>query len=585
MFPAEPEPAPHGRVDVDAKTATVRLRLSDAWFRTVAESFGGLHTVVRPGIYHLAADAGSTAWQDTFVVRADESYTQHALDLRPASVAPLDDTSNSSAAHADVATRLSTTVAGTSGAVLVLVRDWMSEDAGRDCMAPTLAAHGEELRPVATVEGDGCNGSAYEAVTGAATVRFDTGRAAPLEVPIWCPTEWQTLIFAGIRDGRVDPLTTSVYYHPAGSPWQPNRHADLALEVVNSALRTGTQLQRTVLAAVASLTDDNPMLLLAACYAALADLTDEQVDDVVDRLRRLLPDHPDVVVLSRLRGIGPVPLRMPSVPPMYALGYRALVSAAAHNRRLLPRHSLAETAIVSAVSCGPWTAWEQLDDPLGVVRDRIARSERNGAGPMDDTGLARSLALPLAMVRRVRGHYHTSEPSISRTSLPHDVQAVVWLDVASIALSAAPVDGQRFSHTWVLSEYRMTITVDEWTAAGIVALTIETEDLGWLANALHLSVGSGVETTEYLLLFNEDRTGGAISELYVPMRGDDVELGMIGVVDHSELDDLDTDLVTRSVHATTFDGDNPTTERWQEVTQTRPADDPIRTAVADALQE
>jgi hypothetical protein len=196
---------------------------------------------------------------------------------------------------------------------------------------------------------------------------------------LYLPAGWQTLVFCLHGDQR-DRHDMSVHLSPARVAWRGDAPVNTAVETALAALRHGRPVfRRDVVDVWLQATSVlNPMIGILAAHALRleADPDHETYDAIVDRLRELIPDHPDVVALAMWRG-GAVDPRDLAIawPPMLVASYRDLVLPAdLVSPTAIVTGSLAERIAGSLLRHGLWLAWSRLADDVEPDRPEMRQA-------------------------------------------------------------------------------------------------------------------------------------------------------------------------------------------------------------------
>jgi hypothetical protein len=161
----------------------------------------------------------------------------------------------------------------------------------------------------------------------------------------------------------------------------------------------------------------NPVFGIVAAYSLrYSNGAGDTQSALIDHLANVVPDHPDVVILSNRA------VHM-SWPPSMAAGYSQLLRADAVDRAAIGRGSLAEVASAELLLLGPWTAWKALRSPEGSAVG-IGPSAATVASRPARHGLGAVWPRFLTMLKAWRLNYAlahsdvTSVAQILRTAVP-----------------------------------------------------------------------------------------------------------------------------------------------------------------------
>ena len=468
-----------GRVVLAAATPGVGFTIVDGTFQTVARGVGRLEAELPHGIYEIAIRTGSSV--ETQLVSLQPGQTWERLDITPGvyAAAPLAGSRTATATHTAAVETASRAVAdgtgpATAGLVLVVRRT-----------AGETVLHHEQLhlldRSLDPVQGWPAQWVVDEQA-GVATIggRLDPGpyvlrlarpRGPALDQTVWLSDGWQTLVFCPNGADGADLDDAVVHLTRLDQPF-PGPHPEIAaaVEIAVSGLRQGLPLVNDDLLDV--LRDSgfaDPMLGIAGAHALLLrDRPDARaITRVVAELRKLLPDHPDVLALAR----HPICAMtdVPSVwwPPMLAASYqKALLAADQRDPAAILDGSPAERVAGYVVQRGLWLCWEatpavlspdptpedtalttamtdgakrRIERHVGEVAELTGDDRHKVAGALGVHELARRLQLPVQAVQAVL------EARGWNTVLIDGIRTVIDDDVTEEAIDRIPAGSSPFA--------------------------------------------------------------------------------------------------------------------------------------------
>ncbi|MET7400640.1 TIR domain-containing protein, partial [Dactylosporangium sp. NPDC005572] len=411
-----------GRIVLNAAQPGVEFTVCNADLAVVATGCGHLDVGVPPGLYRIERRAGDTASTEVVLVAPGSTVRRENATVPLHTVAPVtisveDRPVYLAEAEAASAHAASQAVAGLASLVVVICQD---RPFGQRAHFAELGLIDADGHPVPSWRHGwrtaGTNIASWSAnlPPGGHLIRMPED----IEIPLYLMAGWQTILFCLHGDLR-DTHEMSVHLMPADQPWRADDPGAAAVETALAALRrrSGTYPADAVSAWLTDGADTNPILGVLAAHL-LRRTTDPNMTlyaAVVDRLLRLLPDHPDVAALATARTGTIVPGgRRVTWPPMLATAYHDL---------LLPADLVADGAIVEGslaeriaphlVRTGLWLAWRTpppptAADPATTARTaaflaQVAAVERSTvekvAARWTAQDVARSTALPLRTVR------------------------------------------------------------------------------------------------------------------------------------------------------------------------------------------
>jgi hypothetical protein len=372
---------PTSRLTVRNPSSTLEIELLDSNFASVANNVGALDVSLEPGIYELRFREGSEHEERLLKVESGPLLLD-APQFETASPAPVAQTRTSHEYHQQAVVDASRLIgaqceaAGPAmGGVLVMVRNVAGQD---DLPFPKdlhrrISVTDSTLAPIFgpnkqwQVE-PGAGWALWSAALppGGYTLRNDAAdEPEVLHQALWVESGWQTMVFIpNTADGPLPELATIHIVH-AGEwvPWDEGSASAIALESVLAGLRDDRPVVPSDLDRLFEAKFVNPFLGIAAAYALLLKPHPSKrlLKTVVGNLERLLPESPDVAALSyRARKFGAsVKPRPVGWPPMFYVGYRALIRADATEPAVLVDASPAEDVAARLRVAGLYTTWAE----------------------------------------------------------------------------------------------------------------------------------------------------------------------------------------------------------------------------------
>jgi hypothetical protein len=433
------------RIELATDQPGVQFSIRDSEFRTVARGLGVLSVNLPAGLYQVDRRAGDAVDSEIVALRPGALYAPRTESLPLPTVAPVAYSSTARPEYTAAVEEASTWVPAGSDAALVVVvcrpglgarhvltnwparsmphaRDPDSSDAGVTLLDGRLESV-EVWRDGWRI---GANVASWAAALepGGYVLRVEGGIPSTLDHSVWLEPGWQTIVFCVYGD---DGAHTGMSTHLCriGQRWRATDPANTALETALSGLR----LRRCLFSASQAaelMADDrtvNPMLGIVGAHALrLVTIPDHDAyDRLVDRLTALVPNHPDVLALSLLRGgrIAPDGQRI-WWPPALVDSYRdLLLPADLVDEEVVVDGSLADRVAANLVLTGAWLGWLPLSGdgftpelpPTSRAVERIERyldqvarlHDTTPAGIVRhwDTGqIAAATGIPMATVRQ-----------------------------------------------------------------------------------------------------------------------------------------------------------------------------------------
>jgi hypothetical protein len=379
------------RVELAARYPMTKLSLVDSAFRVVVKSVGRLSAAIAPGVYELRATTGRHRHTTIISVRAGQSYTNDDVVVPFGQVTPAAGTS-CAAAVARLSDEVTTFTPGDAGVVVLLLGE--PGQALDFSHVEMLKAETKGLSDAA----DGWAGWSLRTSPGGHMLRYHTDDDRWVDVPLWLPESWQTLVFVPCPAGRPDPAAAVTHLWPLHGPWAPDPEQDIALELLLQGLGSRGAVPEILPH------KGNPMvtLALAATLATHGQTDSPQFTVLMAELDRWLPGHPDVAALKLASGNSAAQL-ISAPPSLAALLWKVLLPADHAGRAVITPGSIAENVIPTAVPNGPWLAWRDPERSAELAEHRIRtylRSTSELDEEVDARQIAQAVGLTTNCVRR-----------------------------------------------------------------------------------------------------------------------------------------------------------------------------------------
>ncbi len=382
--------------------APLAMRLTDHNRKVVAEGHGEIKRRVAPGLYVLQIFAGPSI-EKRFLSVGPEGYEETDIHVEIPSAAPIGGTSTVHEFHGYPTMELSHNPMqqfGHGGRLVIFLRNM-----GEDPMAPVDATGLELLSPnlevMANAAADfentpeyGWSGYSADVDPGGYILRMtrprrrsSSGETEIFDQSLWVEEGWITLVFIPFHTSRgyAEPENASVHMSRMEVGFDPyagddSAAANVALEVALSGLRQGRAivpkgLQDLMLRGKFG----SPMLGLVG---ALAELQSPKpnwtlLDTIRRNLRRLVPNHPDLLAIHMMQKQARGDTSQSSVPemswpPMLFACYRGVIDRdAREDTHIIAAKTMADFAAARLYSTGPWTRWQALLPPEESNRAEI----------------------------------------------------------------------------------------------------------------------------------------------------------------------------------------------------------------------
>ena len=382
--------------------APLTMRLSDHNRRVVATGYGEIDRRVSPGLYVLQIFAGPSVEQRYLSV-GPEGYEETDIQVEIPSAAPIGGTSTVHKFHGNPTKYLSRNPMqhfGHGGRLVIFLRN-MGEDPrapvnadGLELLSPNLEVMANAAVDFKNKPADGWSGYSADVDPGGYVLRMtrprrrsSSGEMEVFDQSLWVEDGWITLVFIPFHTSRgyAEPENASVHMSRMEVGFDPNAGddsvaANVALEVALSGLRQGRAivpkgLQDLMLHGKFG----SPMLGLVG---ALAELQSPKpnwtlLDTVRRNLRRLVPNHPDLLAIHMMQKQARGDTSQTSVPemswpPMLFACYRGVIDRDAREAtHIIAADTMADRAAARLYSTGPWTRWQALLPPEQSDRTEI----------------------------------------------------------------------------------------------------------------------------------------------------------------------------------------------------------------------
>jgi hypothetical protein len=366
----------------------VHVRILDHDFAERAASFDAVDVKLPPGLYQVQFLQGRSIREQ--VVALEPGMKE--LKLEPPEIhfnatAPIRATASGDADQEEAARELShepRAKLGEGAELFVFVRDL--DHRGRGSLTHDMTLHRIDGKQVLDIDSVAETRSAESACAGV-TVALDPGPyrmrvVAPgvgrVEQLIWVQRRWQTQVFyirTSAKGARVPQLSAaSVLMASPGRGFDPGLKELRLAEIARQGLAdTRPVVSSRDLDTLLRGKFANPMLgILAAHVLLLADPIDEgRVRRVVERLRHLVPGHPDVGALEVWLGDRHVTF---DHPPMLRSSWAIVIESSARGTSLVPPGSLSSEIADRLFGTGAWLVWRtprsrRRKDPRDTPRE------------------------------------------------------------------------------------------------------------------------------------------------------------------------------------------------------------------------
>lgn len=388
------------RLTVTSADSATEIFVLDARFRLAKRGIGRLDEEFPPGLYVVRARSGASTREEVVLLPrgATAPVTAFFEPIHFGTPAPLYNTGKTHEYHIEFAKTVSSTVqvhAGTGSWLFIYAREWgrqgdqsTQQPARSPIRGLTLRALDGEL--IADLDAaaekqldvpDPCAACSIEIDPGAYRLVLEAAPGLVVEQSVVASPGWQTQVFLFQRDYAEDPewrradmVGASILM--ANGPGFDADHEDQRLaEMARLALRDGRRVLSEDLRLMLHGKYSDPML---GIFGAHLLLREQEIDEelyriVVDNLRGLLGNHPDVEALSlRLRDRA-----APSIeaPPMLRQSWQLILDATVTQSEIVPADSLLAGIAPRVWGEGPWLLWmERSEEELANDLQQIAQS-------------------------------------------------------------------------------------------------------------------------------------------------------------------------------------------------------------------
>ncbi len=429
------------RLIVDAGDPTTEIYVIDGLFRKQAEGLGQVDVNLPPGLHTVKYKASSLIDEVHVALEPgmDVVYAPRPT-LRFAAAAPIQGTSTTREYHRSAAQSVSGQiheVRGVGSQLLVFVRDVQAPGEGDPARGLMLAElHGTRLidftesgvRAVGDPNLDSWAGCTVQLTPGAYRLQVATGNIGLVEQIVVCSPGWQTQVFLvrgryGFKGAplRGDLRTASIYMAPIGRGFDPARPDLRQTELA----RLGLHNRRLVvnaneLSSMLWAKFENPMLgIYGAHLLLLAQKPDrKRLEVVVDNLRDLVGDHPDVLALEVWLRRGDHRHVQFLSPPMLRSSWQIIVPATATRSRLVPATSLSALIADRVWGDSPWLLWQS---PKDLVESGVAATARGTKQSLEALRLAVPHIADLVDARHSEPKTYANVEALQLTNLERDL--------------------------------------------------------------------------------------------------------------------------------------------------------------------
>jgi hypothetical protein len=380
-------------LSINAGDSAVRIVITDRIFQPVADGMGTLETLLEPGLYAVEFQAGLLKRQIPITLRPDQgSFHVDAPDLPFSTPMPIAGTRTGYEYHARYAAECSRHVdrqLGAGSELFIFARGaeiqrhhstaaWLTvRDRAGNVLVDVAAAGRPHGSPAPDVEVPwiGCT---VELDPGAYRLRLRYSSQTGLEqanvheqeqIIVVCKG-WQTQVFIewpeALLDSApvgIDPAAIAIAMAPRGHGFDPSdlslRHMELArLGLANYSRVIGD----TELMDMLRDTVENPMLMLYSAHLLLLRPRPDHVllRRIVDKLRQLIGEHPDLNALDIHLGERRADLPLFWSPPMIYQSWQFIINASTYAPSIVPTDSLAAQIADRIWKCGMWLTWQDL---------------------------------------------------------------------------------------------------------------------------------------------------------------------------------------------------------------------------------
>lgn len=458
---------------VEAGDRAAEIFVIDGGYRLVGRGLGSLHERYPPGLYKVKVQSGLRS-QEGFVRLApgEEALLDAGAGMTLervlggarvqfprlgfATAVPLAGLSRSrerQGAEAAARSRAVHVRRGAGSQVFLFVRCWGASATGEPTWTPRLTLRDEQGAPVVDLSQEGerdlgtgepwaaCN---VQVAPGRYRLRMEAGEGVVLERTIVAPAGWQAQVFLCQRRGPARAAVSSslgyasVHLRLIGAGFDPESLEVRLAELARLGLRNRRRvISRELLDDLLWAKSSNPMLGIYGGHLLLLAPEPDLVllRKVVEALRSMLGEHPDVEALALRLGERAGSPRLFEVPPMLLSSWRLIVKETLARPGLVPRGSLAARIADRLWGEGPWVTWREPSAESAPAVEQRATSAEEALRRLRVTKRGHSrfgelTALEEALLSRVRGPSGSPVPPMSRLVTALGVPAATVEDAA-----------------------------------------------------------------------------------------------------------------------------------------------------------
>ncbi|MDJ0643197.1 MAG: hypothetical protein QNJ15_10290 [Erythrobacter sp.] len=391
------EEADRRPVVITAPDVATEIFLIDHKLRRIAEGMGELRAEVSPGFYKVRCRAGSN--QHDKMVEIEPGFTTMFVQTEPVafrSTSPLNDTQTGHPRHAERARMTSQSIPLPSSSpsadqsrLFIFVREAEREGPSRPWIG--LSVHNldgtllADFDEGALYEEEGCGALHLEVPPGTYRIVVQTGPLGDYEMYAVCCSGWQTQVFFVTTDffteedrvRRPELRSASVHMARLDVGFQPEDRSLRLEELARLSLQSGRDAVSKAETSNQELKDllfekfENPFhgILGSHILARRQKVDQELLQRVVDRLRDMVGDHPDVMsLLLVLDRSGEGSQLVFDTPPMLRSSWDLIAKHSLDRNAFVPPGSLTAEIGESVVALGPWLMHRLDRDGVPVMR-------------------------------------------------------------------------------------------------------------------------------------------------------------------------------------------------------------------------
>lgn len=526
----------------------VELKILDGQFHTAAQGWGYLRVELPPGIYKVQATAGFQTWSQ--LISLDEGETENIFvpPLAIQSSAPLYESKFTHKYHERAAFEESRKVhadLGRGSAIFLMLRRYSMKQekpsGPREHPMTGLTLHDRDGNLIV----DLVEKSIYQEPEpgnreldpwAACNITLDPGYyrlrqelypEKTIEMPLVAAQGWQLQLFALLAPTDSSPtlqranLVESSIYYTRYDPLQPQnsqgfdsddyatQQGERLTEIARQALISRSPVASEELSQLFIDKFHNPMLGILGGHLLLLEKEPNfrKLAIVVENLRRMLGDHPDVDALS-LSMSGPQSPYIFDNPPMLRESWQSILKASVLQPWIVPLESLSAEIAPRLWGEGIWMLWNSPESVNPVESTALIRSLKKGRKTFDLTHQETTLVQQLA---RSRGFEPVSY-SLVQDTLPSETPQ---LDEATAQRLVYTLGVPRGNVDEMIEKISEKAKLYEATRSKIkpgVKRTLEMEKI--VSEIRSMSVGKQEETAKALpRLIEDDSAGSRITTL------------------------------------------------------------------------